>query len=105
MVACAGRLPLYVAGRAVSAVRAIGECQRAGARLVCGRGFHGFFGGLGQYIITGIALRDYTEVLAGAILVTALALVVDGVFALVQRGVLSRVSPRTDRAFNATLIS
>ena len=62
-------------------------------------------GGLGQYIITGIALRDYTEVLAGAILVTALALVVDGVFALVQRGVLSRVSPRTDRAFNATLIS
>ena len=62
-------------------------------------------GGLGKYIITGIALRDYTEVLAGAILVTALALVVDGVFALVQRGVLSRVSPRTDRAFNATLIS
>ena len=62
-------------------------------------------GGLGQYIITGIALRDYTEVLAGAILVTALALVVDGVFALVQRGVLSRVSPRPDRAFNATLIS
>ena len=62
-------------------------------------------GGLGQYIITGIALRDYTEVLAGAILVTALALVVDGVFALVQRGVLSRVSPRTDRAFNATPIS
>ena len=62
-------------------------------------------GGLGQYIITGIALRDYTEVLAGAILVTALALVVDGVFALVQRGVLSRDSPRTDRAFNATPIS
>lgn len=62
-------------------------------------------GGLGQYIIKGIALRDYTEVLAGAILVTALALVIDGAFALVQRGVLSRVSPRTGRAFNATLIS
>ena len=62
-------------------------------------------GGLGQCFIAGFALRAYTEVLAGAVLDTALALVVDGVFALVQRGVLSRVSPRTDRAFNATLIS
>lgn len=62
-------------------------------------------GGLGQYIITGIALRDYTQVLAGAILVTALALVVDGLFALVQRGVRSRVSPRQGRGFDATLMS
>ncbi|HOA87081.1 MAG: ABC transporter permease [Microbacteriaceae bacterium] len=62
-------------------------------------------GGLGQYIITGIALRDYTQVLAGAMLVTALALVVDGLFALVQRAVRSRVSPRQGRAFDATLIS
>jgi len=62
-------------------------------------------GGLGQYIITGIALRDYTQVLAGAILVTALALVVDGLFALVQRWVRSRVGPRQGRVFDATLIS
>lgn len=62
-------------------------------------------GGLGQYIIKGIALRNYTEVLAGALLVTALALVVDGLFALAQRGVQARVTPRTDRAFSATLIS
>lgn len=43
-------------------------------------------GGLGQYIIAGIPLRRFDMVLGGALLVTALALVSDGVFALAQRG-------------------
>ncbi|HLS02957.1 MAG TPA: ABC transporter permease [Beutenbergiaceae bacterium] len=43
-------------------------------------------GGLGQYIIAGIPLRRFDMVLGGAILVTLLALVLDGVFALAQRG-------------------
>lgn len=43
-------------------------------------------GGLGQYIIAGIPLRRFDMVLGGALLVTALALVLDGVFALAQRG-------------------
>ena len=43
------------------------------------------FGGLGRYIIDGLA-RSVPEMLfAGAILVTALALLVDGVLSLVQR--------------------
>ncbi|WIM70767.1 ABC transporter permease [Corynebacterium suedekumii] len=41
--------------------------------------------GLGRYLIDGLALRDYPQMLAGALLVTALALVVDLVLAAVQR--------------------
>ena len=47
-------------------------------------------GGLGQYIITGIPLRRFDIVLGGAILVAALALVLDGLFALLQRAAVSR---------------
>lgn len=39
-------------------------------------------GGLGRYIFDGLALRTYDRVLVGAILVAALALVVDGLLAL-----------------------
>ncbi len=47
-------------------------------------------GGLGQYIITGIPLRRYDMVLGGALLVAALALVLDGLFALAQRASVPR---------------
>ena len=39
-------------------------------------------GGLGRYIFDGLALRQYDRVLVGALLVTILALVVDGLLAL-----------------------
>ncbi|MFC9786209.1 ABC transporter permease [Rhodococcus sp. NPDC127528] len=39
-------------------------------------------GGLGRYIFDGLALRDYTRVVVGAVLVAVLALIVDGVLAL-----------------------
>ena len=39
-------------------------------------------GGLGGYIFDGLALYDYGKVLVGAVLVTALALVLDGLMAL-----------------------
>lgn len=42
-------------------------------------------GGLGRVITSGIGLNDYDLILGGALLVTALALAVDAVFALVQR--------------------
>lgn len=42
-------------------------------------------GGLGRIISSGIGLNDYTVILGGALLVTALALVVDGLLALLQR--------------------
>lgn len=43
--------------------------------------------GLGRYLIDGLALRDYPQMLAGALLVTALALVVDLILAVLQRQV------------------
>lgn len=42
-------------------------------------------GGLGRYLIDGLASHDYIQMVAGSILVTALALIVDGVFALIQK--------------------
>src|SRR5690606_17800409 len=47
-------------------------------------------GGLGQYLILGLPLRDFAMVLGGAILVAALALVLDGLFALLQHLVVRR---------------
>lgn len=47
-------------------------------------------GGLGQYIIAGIPLRRIDMVLGGALLVAALALVIDAVFALLQRAAVPR---------------
>ena len=43
-------------------------------------------GGLGRYLLDGMALRDYPLMLKGAVMVTVLALVVDGLFALVLKG-------------------
>ncbi len=42
-------------------------------------------GGLGAIIATGISLNDNDRILGGAILVTALAIVVDTFFAIIQR--------------------
>jgi osmoprotectant transport system permease protein len=55
-------------------------------------------GGLGYYIIQGIALRDFPEILGASIVVIALALLLDGFFALLQRlvvprGVAARIAP------------
>ncbi|MBT2498471.1 ABC transporter permease [Agromyces sp. ISL-38] len=41
--------------------------------------------GLGRFIFEGLKIRDYGEMLGGAILVIVLALVVDGCFAATQR--------------------
>lgn len=47
-------------------------------------------GGLGQYIITGLALRQLEVIIGGAILVAVLALILDGLFALLQHAVVPR---------------
>ena len=55
-------------------------------------------GGLGFYIIQGIQLRDTAQILGASVLVVVLALVLDGVFALIQRLVVPRgVVARTAR--------
>lgn len=59
-------------------------------------------GGLGYYILQGIPLRDFPQILGASIVVITLALVLDGVFAVLQRivvphGVAARLhsSPRS----------
>ena len=47
-------------------------------------------GGLGRFLIDGLAVRDTPQTASGAILVAGLALIVDMVLALVQRTVVSR---------------
>jgi len=42
-------------------------------------------GGLGRYIIDGIAVSDYPRTLSGSVLVVVLALVLDGLFVLLQK--------------------
>ena len=47
-------------------------------------------GGLGRFLIDGLAVRDTPQTASGAIMVALLALAVDMVLALVQRSVVSR---------------
>ena len=59
-------------------------------------------GGLGRYLIDGQSVRDYPQMASGAVLVAVLALLVDLLFAVVQRyavspGLTGRAS-RGDRA-------
>lgn len=46
-------------------------------------------GGLGRFLIDGLASGDYARTAGGAVLVAALALAVDGLLALVQRQIVS----------------
>ncbi|MEV7646689.1 ABC transporter permease [Arthrobacter sp. NPDC089319] len=46
-------------------------------------------GGLGRYLIDGLAVRDPVRLFAGALLIAALALVTDAVLALVQKVAVS----------------
>jgi len=48
--------------------------------------------GLGRYLFIGLKTRDYTQMVAGAILVIALALILEVVLALVQRLVSAHVT-------------
>lgn len=60
-------------------------------------------GGLGRFLIDGLAVRDYPQMASGAVLVAALALFIDLVVAVVQRltvsrGVTGRFRTRLGRA-------
>jgi osmoprotectant transport system permease protein len=46
-------------------------------------------GGLGRFIVDGIAQRDDGLIFGGVVLVAALALIAEGVFALIQRAITS----------------
>ena len=77
-VPCA--LPLFLSGMRAAFLQVIATATIAAAVSL---------GGLGRYLIDGLAIRDYAEMAGGALLVAGLALVVDGVLALLERAVVS----------------
>ena len=87
-VPCA--LPLIFSGLRSAALQVVATATVAAAVSV---------GGLGRLLIDGQATRDYGQMAAGALLVAVLAMVVDGVFAVVQRFAVSPglVAPKSAR--------
>ncbi len=57
-------------------------------------------GGLGRIVTSGIGLNNYDQILGGALLVTALALILDGMFAIMQRATATKGT--TDRNGRST---
>jgi osmoprotectant transport system permease protein len=74
-------MPTIMAGIGTAAVITVGTATIAA--------FVGA-GGLGERIVTGLALNDHAMLLAGAVPAAALALVVQGLFALLERLVTPR---------------
>lgn len=63
-------------------------------------------GGLGRYLIDGLAAGDYPQTAGGSLIVAVLALVLDGALALVQRFVVSPgISGRTGKSSPAERVS
>jgi osmoprotectant transport system permease protein len=54
-------------------------------------------GGLGFYIMQGLANRDFTEILGASLVIIALALILDGLFVLLARLVVPRTEARRSR--------
>jgi len=73
-------MPLIMAGIRISAVQIVATATFAAVVSL---------GGLGRYIIDGLAQRDLTEVLAGAILVAALSLLTELALSGLQAAVVS----------------
>lgn len=73
-------LPVVLAGVRTAALQVIATAT-LGAVISAG--------GLGQYIVVGLAVQDFPQLFAGALLVAALALLSDGLFALAQRASVS----------------
>ena len=69
-------LPLIVAGVRAACLQLIATWTVAAYLAV---------GGLGRFIYDALPVRDYAQMLAGSILVIVLALLADGLFAIVQR--------------------
>ncbi|MEU1734957.1 ABC transporter permease subunit [Streptosporangium sp. NPDC020145] len=73
-------LPLILLGLRLAAIQVVATATVAA--------FVGL-GGLGRYVVDGFATNDYPRTLAGAVLVALLALLVQLVFVLIQRLVVS----------------
>lgn len=84
-------LPLILGGIRAAALQVIATWTAAAFLPV---------GGLGRFLIDGLAVRDYAQMLGGSVVVIVLALIVDGLFAVIQRWstpVGVRMAHRTER--------
>lgn len=81
-------LPLIFSGLRSAALQVVATATVAASVSI---------GGLGRFLIDGLAFRDYGMMAGGAVIVGVLALVIDFVFATIQRLVVSPglTSPRT----------
>ncbi|OZM73723.1 ABC transporter permease [Amycolatopsis antarctica] len=70
----------------------LGGIRNAVLQLVATAAVASFIGlgGLGRFLLDGLAILDYAEVMAGAILTALLAIVLDVVFATLQRAVVPK---------------
>lgn len=73
-------LPVVMAGIRTSAVQVISTATLAA---------YVGLGGLGRYLIDGLATKELTQVVGGAILVAVLALAIEAVLARLQRSIVS----------------
>ncbi|GII79382.1 glycine/betaine ABC transporter permease [Sphaerisporangium rufum] len=73
-------LPLILLGLRIAAIQVVATATVAA---------YVGLGGLGRYIIDGLATKDFPSTLGGAVLVVALALLVQLGFAVLQRAVVS----------------
>ena len=72
--------PVILAGMRTAAVNVVATAT-LGALVA--------FGGLGRYIVDGLALREYDRLLAGALLVALLAIIVEVAFSRFERAAVS----------------
>ncbi len=73
-------LPLFLSGLRSATLQVIATATIAASVSL---------GGLGRYLIDGLASRDYVQMVCGSILVALLALVADGALALLERWAVS----------------
>lgn len=62
-------------------------------------------GGLGFYIMQGLANRDFAQILGASIVIIVLALILDGIFALIARFAVPRTDGRRTRRSRAAPIT
>jgi osmoprotectant transport system permease protein len=84
-------LPLVMAGVRTAAVQVVATATLAA--LVA-------WGGLGRFIVDGIAQRDFVQVFAGAVLVALLSILTELLLAAVQRLIVPRGLRRLERDKN-----
>ncbi len=82
----------------------IGGLRAATLQIVATVAIAAVYGGngLGRYVVYGVAQRDFAQAFGGAILIIVLALVIDGLYAVVQRFVVPRGVSRRANDRNTT---